>query len=210
LSWTTQPTTPPNQHPLKFGVKATKLSRADGQQTVLLKGLFNVATPAPLINPALNGLHVYVADAGGALFDVSLPGGTGCIPGDGWTTAGTAWKYRNKSGALPPGCAPGSARGIASVLIKDARLATKAALQFKIKAKDATLLRDPNLPISRVQVSVALAAQTSPGVASTQARIGQCAEGLITGNPIASSGPKPFCKAKVVGPAIDAASCKGR
>lgn len=210
VNWTAQPTTPPNQHPLKLGVKATKLTRADGEQTMLLKGLFNVATPAPLLNPAVNGLHIYVADSGGALFDLSLPGGNGCIPGDGWTSAGTAWKYRNKSGALPPGCAPGSARGIASVLIKDARLAAKSALQFKIKAKNATLLRDPNAPLTRVQLSVALAAQPSPGVASTQARIGQCAEAVLTGNPIASAGPKPFCKTKLVGAAIDAASCKGR
>ena len=77
---------------------------------------------------------------------------------DGWTTGGppsrTIWKYRNRSGALPPACTPGSAQGLSSVQIKDWRASAKQALQFKAKAKSATLLRDPDLPLTRVQVVV--------------------------------------------------------
>jgi hypothetical protein len=173
--------------PKAFGLIATKLARPDGEQGMLVKGFFNVAASSVLpVNPATNGIHIYAADAMGTLFDVSLPGGPGCDSGDGWTTGGpstrTIWKYRNRSGALPPACTPGSAQGVASVQIKDSRQATKQALQFKAKAKSATLLRDPNVPLTRVQVSFALAAQPAPGVASPQARSGQCAEAVFSGN----------------------------
>ena len=153
------------------------------------------------------------ADASGALFDVSIPGGPGCIDGDGWTVGGppsrTLWKYRNRSGALPPACLPGSAQGITLVQIKDTRQSSKQALQFKAKAKAATLLRDPDLPLTRIQVDFALAAQPAPGVASPQARAGQCAEALFTGNPIPAS-PKPSCKTKTKNGGVDGVNCKGR
>lgn len=212
LQWTSPPTTPPDQFPKAFGLVVTKLAAPDGEQGLLVKGTFNAAPSALPIDPAANGLHLYAADAQGALFDVSLPGGAGCAEGDGWTTGGDPtrriWKYRNRSGALPPACVPGSAQGISSVQIKDARQASKQALQFKAKAKRATLLRDPSLPLTRVQVSLALGAQPSPGVASPQARAGQCAEALFTGNPIPTL-LKPSCKPKLKGAALDGTTCKG-
>lgn len=212
IDWTSPPTTPPDQFPLGFGLVATKLAAADGAQGLLVKGAFNPAAAAPPIDPVANGVHLYVADAQGALFDVSLPGGAGCGDGDGWTAGGNPsrriWKYRNRSGALPPTCAPGSARGLTTVQIKDARQSSKQALQFKAKAKSATLLRDPLLPLTRVQVVFALAAQPSPGEASAQARAGQCAEALFTGNPIPTS-PKPSCKLKLKDAVLNGATCKG-
>ena len=214
ITWTSVPTTPPNQHPLKFRGKLIKLSQADGEQKVIMKGLFNAATSTPPINPVLNGVHVYIEDSVGAILSVSLPGGAGCGPDDGWTTAGTApnltWKYRNKTGALPPSCTPGSARGIENVQIKDGRMGTQQALQLKVKAKHATLLRDPALPLTRLQWTLALGAQPSPGVASPQAIAGQCAEARYTGNPIPSTGPKPICKPKLKSSLIDIVNCKGR
>ncbi|MFN8641215.1 MAG: hypothetical protein U0802_05980 [Candidatus Binatia bacterium] len=213
LAWTSPPTMPPDQFPKGFGLVASHLASPDGQQSLLVKGAFNVATPSPAVDPAANGVHLYAADATGALFDVSLPAGPGCASGDGWTTGGDPshriWKYRNRSGALPPACVPGSARGLGSLQIKDARQASKQALQFKVKAKAATLLRTPSLPLTRIQVSLALGAQPSPGVASQQARIGQCAESLFTGNPISTVG-KPACKPRVKNSQLDGATCKGR
>ncbi|MBX3026954.1 hypothetical protein KF840_18765 [bacterium] len=212
IAWTSPPTTPPDQFPAKFGFLATKLSAHDGAQGMLIKGLFNVPPAALPIDPASNGVHLYAADASGPIFDLSVPGGAGCIAGDGWTSGGspaaTIWKYRNRSDALPPACAPGSAQGVSSVQIKDGRQSSKRALQFKVKAKSATLLRDPDLPLTRIQVDVALGAQPAPGVASAQARAGQCAEALFTGNPIATS-PKPSCKTKLKGSVLDGANCKG-
>lgn len=213
LAWSRPPTTPPDQFPRTFGLTATRVLSPPGSQGLLLKGRFNPAANAPTINPALHGLHVFAADAAGTLIDVSLPGGAGCVAGDGWISSGGGlaqiWKYRNRSGALPPACTPGSARGIASVQIKDGRLGSKQALQFKVKAKNASLLRPPVQPLTRILVSIALAAQPAPGVASPQARAGQCAEALFTGNPIAASGGKPFCKPKLRNGALDGATCKG-
>ncbi len=213
LAWSRPPTTPPDQFPRTFGLTATRVLSPRGSQGLLLKGRFNPAANAPTINPALHGLHVFAADAAGTLIDVSLPGGAGCVAGDGWISSGGGlaqiWKYRNRSGALPPACTPGSARAFASVQIKDGRLGSKQALQFKVKAKNASLLRPPVQPLSRILVSIALAAQPAPGVASPQARAGQCAEALFTGNPIAASGGKPFCKPKLRNGALDGATCKG-
>ena len=213
IEWTSPPTTPPDQFPKSFGLIATKLSSPDGSQGLLIKGAFNVAPSALPIDPAANGVHIYAADAIGAIFDLSLPGGAGCAAGDGWTSGGpptrTIWKYRNRTDALPPSCTPGSAQGVALVQIKDSRQSGKQALQFKAKAKSATLLRDPDLPLTRVQVDFALGAQPAPGVASAQARAGQCAEALFTGNPIPLS-PKPSCKTKLKNSALDGATCKGR
>jgi hypothetical protein len=214
LVWTALPTTPPNQNPRKFGLTLAKLSQPDGSQTVIAKGQFNVApSPQLPIDPSTNGVHVYAEDAVGPLLSVSLPGGGGCGPRDGWATLGTptnrAWRYRNSTGALPPGCVAGSALGLESVVIKDARLTSKAALQFTVKAKDGTLLRDPAVPFTRLEVVLALSAQPSPGVASPQAKAGQCAEALFTGNPISST-TKPYCKAKLQSALIDSAKCKGK
>lgn len=212
VQWTSPPATPPDQFPKAFGFIASKLSAPAGSQGLVIKGNFNVAPSALPIDPATNGVHLYAADALGPILDLSLPGGAGCIAGDGWVAGGpstrTIWKYRNRSNALPPACIPGSARGINSVKIKDARQSDKQALQFKAKAKDATLLRDPDLPLTRVQIDFVLGAQPAPGVASAQARAGQCAEAVFTGNPIPASG-RPSCKAKLKSAALDGASCKG-
>lgn len=212
IAWTSPPTTPPDQFPKTFGMTTTKLSAPDGEQRLLVKGTFNVATTVPPIDPSQNGVHLYFADEGGVLFDLSLPPTPVCGVGDGWATAGSPpnriWKYRNRSGALPPSCAAGSARGLTSVQIKDLRASTKQAFQFKAKAKAATLLGELSTPINRIQVSLALGAQPSPGTASQQAKVGQCAEAVLTGNPLPAKG-KPSCKPKIKNGTLDGATCKG-
>jgi hypothetical protein len=186
-----------------------------GGQSLIVKGFFNPATPAPAIDPATHGLHVWIEDAAGVIYDVSVPG-TGvppCGERDGWKVGGapgkTTWKYRNKSGALPPACGLGSAQGLSSLFVKDQSNASKAALLLKLKAKGATLDGLPTSPVTQIQASVALAAQPAPGTASAQAIAGQCAEALITGNPIPDRAPKPFCKVTQRGATIDKISCKG-
>jgi hypothetical protein len=213
LAWTPRPTTPPDQNPVGFSLLLGRLAAAGAAQTILLKGRFNVApSSVQAIDPGANGVHVHVEDARGPLFDVNLPGGAGCAAADGWITYGAGssatWLYHNESGAVPPGCAPGSARGIRSVQIKDRRATHKAALQFKIKAKNASLLRVPDAPLTKLQASLALGAQPAPGIASPQAEAGQCAEALFTGNPIPTS-PRPYCKPKLKDAATRAVLCKG-
>lgn len=214
LIWTSPPTSRPDQNPLRFVLNLKRVSAEDGAQRFLMKGSFNPAPSQPLlIDPAANGLHLYAEDADGPIYDVSLPGGAGCGSQDGWTTLGVGfkkvWVYRNASNAVPPACTPGSGGGVASLQIKDKRIRPKGGLQFKIKGKNATLLRHPTEPLTRVQFSLGLAARTAPGVATAQEKAGQCTEALFTGNPIESE-TKPYCRAKVKQAVLDGITCKGR
>lgn len=214
LIWTSPQTNRPDQNPLRFVLNLKHISAAAGEQRFLMKGSFNPAPSQPLlIDPAANGLHLYAEDADGPIYDVSLPGGAGCGSGDGWTTLGVGfkkiWVYRNASNALPPACVPGSGGGVSSVQIKDKRIRPKGGLQFKIKAKSAALLRNPTEPLTRIQVSLGLAARTAPGVATAQEKAGQCCEALFTGNPIESE-IKPYCRAKEKTTVLDGITCKGR
>src|SRR5262249_45885264 len=98
-------------------------------------------------------------------FNQAVPGGAGCGPKDGWKAngAGTSHKYLNKTGAMPPGCAPGSANGLALIKFKDQR-ATHGTISFKIKAKNATI----GTPVGPLRVTVVL------GASATQSDDGDC------------------------------------
>jgi hypothetical protein len=203
---------------LKFRLNLKRLAQPAGAQLMLLKGAFKTAEPPLAIDPSVNGMHVYIEDSGGLLYDVSLPGGSvgssPCNPKDGWKVAGSAsapiWKYRNRSGALPPGCTPGSAKGVTIAFVKDRRGSRADSLLFKVKAKGATLDGSPVAPMTRLQASIAMAAQPAFGEASPEAIAGQCAEALFTGSPVSSGAPKPFCKVKSKGGVVDGVSCKGQ
>ena len=216
FNWTPEPVKPPDQNPLKLRLILKQLAAAPGGQQILFKGLFNPAASALSVDPSANGVNVYVEDTTGLVYDASVPGGlvgTGCGEKDGWSVSGTAetplWKYRNVTGAVPPGCVDGSANGLGSVYIKDLRPTGKGAIQFKVKVKGATLDHSPGLPFNRLQATLALGARPSPGVSSQQAIEGQCAEAVLTGDPIAFSPPKPFCKIKEKLNVVDSINCKG-
>lgn len=213
LSWTAPPTIPPDQNPLKFLLTLKRLSGGPRKVSMLLKGLFSVAPSMPLvIDPTANGVHVYIEDAVGPVFNLSLPGGTGCIPDEGWETLGVGfhktWRYSNITDSLPPGCSNGSAYGMKTVQIKDKRRTRRGGLQFKIRASEATLLRDLVPPLTRLQITLGLGAESFPGVATPQAKAGQCGEALFTGDPIPSS-PAPACRSKLKDAVLDRLICKG-
>jgi hypothetical protein len=215
LVWSPFPSTPPHQHPLGFGLALKNLASPGGHQ-IKAKGFFNPAPPELQMDPATNGVHVRIADEGGVLYDVSIPGGTAgtspCGERDGWNAdlrpGKLKWKYKNKSGALPPSCEPDSAKGIASIQIKDRRSSSKRAFQFKVAAKGTTLLGTPSLPVRRIQFDLALAAQPSEGEASAEAIAGLCAEAVIVGDPV-SDRTKPRCKVKLTGTTPEKIDCKG-
>ena len=213
LVWTSPPPNRPDQNPLRFVFNLKRIGAPAGEQRFLMKGSFNPAPSQPLlIDPAATGLHLYVEDADGPVYDVSLPAGDGCAVGDGWTTIGIGfkkvWLYRNASNSVPPACTPGSAGGVTAMQIKDKRIRAKGGLLFKIKGKDATLLRHPVEPLTYVHVTLGLSARSAPGIASAQERVGQCAEALFTGNPIQSE-IKPYCRARVKQGILDGFNCKG-
>jgi hypothetical protein len=182
---------------------------------ITANGFFNPATALPPIDPAAHGVRVLVADDAGAVYDVAVPGDgvAPCGARDGWTTtvapSRTVWWYRNESGLLPPGCAPGSAKGLARVQIQDRTASATAAYQFKVKVKDAILAALPALPIDRVQLDLVLGAPLAGGLAGPQALAGQCGEFVLTGSPVPSAAPKPFCKARATAGTLDKLTCKG-
>ena len=129
--------------------KLAKLALPGGDEKILIKGAlqFGPGTPA-ILDPATKGTQILVEDLGAgnaAIFELStattpVPGGAGCGPDDGWKAngAGTTFTYKNKSGALPPDCSPGSANGLSLIKVKDKR-ARGGGIAFKAKAKNATI-----------------------------------------------------------------------
>jgi arylsulfatase A-like enzyme len=215
------PASPPDQNPAKLRLQLKKLDHAGGEQRVVLKGYFNPSTATPAVDPSTNGVHVYLADGAGVVFDVSVPGGlegtSPCGDGDGWrvTASGSAtkWLYRNKSGGLPDGaggCSAGAASGIRRILVSDRTASSRRAFQFSLVAKDATLSAIPSVPLERMQLDFVLGAETSVGSAPEQAVLGQCAEFVVEGAPVPSSSPKPYCKLRpTLGP-MRTIKCVGR
>jgi hypothetical protein len=85
-----------------------------------------------------------VAAVGGAVvLDYVVPAGavgSGCNPlKDGWKTNGaqTSQRYANASGAIPPGCLPGSALGIAKAKALD-KTVTLHGVKFAVTGKNGT------------------------------------------------------------------------
>jgi hypothetical protein len=171
-------------------VKLAKLGTPTGDEKIGIKGVlqFGPGTPA-VLDPATDGVQILVEDLGAgnaAIFDLTadttpVPGGAGCGPDDGWKAngAGTTFTYKNKSGALPPGCAPGSANGLSLIKVKDKR-AKGGGIAIKAKAKDA------NIPavVGPLRFTVVLGASAAQGTA------GECG-----GIPFAAS----ECSAKATG-----------
>lgn len=216
-AWSAPPVSPPDQHPLRTRLNLTKLTKPRGEQGIVFAGWFNPAAPPLPMQPELDGIHFAVSDSAGALYDIDVPGGLvgepqHCGTRDGWTTAPgrkPRWKYDNRSGALPPGCVAGSARGLSSVQLKDLRSSSRAAIQFKVLVKKTTIDHVPAIPPTRLQANLALAARPEPGTASAAAMAGQCAEAVIAGNPIAAASPRPFCNQRLRNGFIEKLVCQG-
>ncbi len=217
-AWTNPPTNPPDQNPIKSQVRVTHLSRGPGEQRILAKGFTNPAT-FPSSGLEAIGLHLAIEDSDGLLYEANVPpglvGALQCGSRDGWrvstTNSGrTTSRYTNRTGAFPPGCLPGSAQGVTSIVVKDLTTTNKQSFQYIVKTKDHSLLRVPTLPLNLVQFDISLGAQTTPGEATPEAIEGQCAESKFEGDPIPSSSPKPFCKVRTRSGELDRIDCKGQ
>jgi hypothetical protein len=100
--------------------------------TVRLRGTLALDGDASAYDPVRDGAQLRIADgtaSGPPVLDLtgtaSIPPGvpgSGCDPDDGWLRRGDTFTYRNVSGAFPPACAPGSARGLRTlnVSLRDA------------------------------------------------------------------------------------------
>jgi hypothetical protein len=93
------------------------LGEPSGDETLRFTGRI-VGTMDPTPVPAAvtdAGVELRIADAvEQTVLALTVPGGGGCGPRDGWRLDANRRRaiYRNRSGAFPPGCAPGSARGV--------------------------------------------------------------------------------------------------
>ena len=100
------------------------------------------------------------------------PPGGGCDPArDGWKVKPGSYVYKNASNALPPACTPGSANGVRVVKVKD-KLDRDGTLQFRVKARDASIA---NVPTAPLVATVVLG--TSPGAGAA----GRCGQITFTG-----------------------------
>ncbi|MFQ5513967.1 MAG: hypothetical protein ACE5FG_05965, partial [Myxococcota bacterium] len=215
LSWSQTPRFPPDQNPSRFSLSLKNLDRPGGHE-IKAKGFFGVAAGGEPPDPAARGAHLWIEDDQGLLYELGVPAGspgTGCGPEDGWRSSGRpgkrTWRYTNRSGALPPACAAGSARGLSKLQIRDLTATSKAALRFKLRARGMTLDRLPQRPVTRLRFSLTLADRPGPGQASVAAQTGQCAEARFEGDPVRIKSPKPFCKPKLSGGTFSALLCKG-
>ncbi len=211
LDWTSEPTEPPNQHPSRMRLRLRHLARPEGEQDVTFAGFFNPASAGDAVEPHATGFHFVLSDDAGPLYEVNVPGGAAalaCSPDDGWSVVTgetiSRWTYRNLSGALPPDCVPGSARGLRVAQIRDLRSSSRAALRFHLKASDAVF----EAPAARLTAELALGARQSTGAASAQAANGQCAE-VIAELTAVLSGPPPHCKQRLRGGELDTLLCRG-
>jgi hypothetical protein len=179
------------QNATKARLSLRKLDKEHGEQSLSAKGSFVPAVTSPTIDPGANGVEIRLSDAdAGTLVEVSIPGGApgaGCDPKDGWTLKGTApgtpgkkvWKYINRSGSVdPPLCAPGTARGITKVIIKDLDTGT---FRYIVKGKNVTLSAEPSEPVGSLRFSLGLQSQPEPGFAGAAAMVGQCSDSLLGG-----------------------------
>jgi hypothetical protein len=224
------PTRVPDQSPLRARIVIKNLDRPAGRQGVVVAGFFNPATTTPEIDPSTNGVHFHLQNGEGVLYAVSIPGGMRtprhpnglCNPNgrDGWQRTslprGTVWTYNNLSNQLPAsGCAPGSARGIYQVVVKDLTRTPWRAFQYIVRSRNDTLPYTPAFPVTSMQAELTLAAPPSPGTASEAATLGQCAKSVFNGSPVPQASRdafwnrQAFCKGLRNRGRLWAISCRG-
>jgi hypothetical protein len=176
VDWQEPPSLPPDQNPAEASLQ---LSVKNGLGALRASGVFNPAGAGPL-DPSASGVQVRLADANGALLDVFVPGAAPpCEPGDGWTVKDTRFSYANRSGALPPFCALGSAQGLTSLRITDDRAGASAALLYRITAKNVPLAEGLANPARFVQLDLAFGEPPAAGQPSPEGAAGVCAESVL-------------------------------
>ena len=99
---------------------------------------------APTINPATTGVRLLMADQGGVVVDVTLPGGVyGDPPGFGWKTnsSGTTWKWVDSTSA--------PASGVSSLSVRDLSSSIPGRVKFRLRGRDGSFpVHLAQLPLS--------------------------------------------------------------
>jgi len=158
-------------------VKLGNLGGQPGTQAFVLSGTLILPSGRPAsLAPLTQGLQILLEDtaaADTALIDLSTlttpvpPGavGSGCGPKDGWKKLA----YRNRTGAVdPPTCPAGSAQGLDSIRMKDAR-AKGVGIVFRAHGHGASL----TTPAGPLRMTVVLSADADAGAR------GECGSHLL-------------------------------
>ncbi len=217
VEWTDPPASPVDQNPTDSRILFRKLGRAAGRQGVRIEGFFDPATTSPEIDPSANGVHFRLEDSIGVLYDLNVPPGPGfpsgahCGQGDGWRVRSfatrTVWRYRNRSGRLPPNCEPASARGLRRLDITDLS-GRQGPFKYLVVTRDDTLPHPPAFPVGLMRLDLSMAVQPAPRTPSTESILGQCALSIFEGFPVSTGPPRPLCQ-QVRPFAQDRLICKG-
>jgi len=151
-------------------VKIGRAVAPSGDETLKLKG--RAFLPQGLPASLTDGTQLVLEDLGAGsttVYELSaatsaVPAATtaGCDARDGWKATTKSARYRNKSGALPPACAAGSAHGLTTLTHKVGR---SSDLGVTAAAKRATIAA----PVGPVRATVVLGATAGASAA------GQCA-----------------------------------
>jgi hypothetical protein len=156
-------------------LKVSKNADPAGDETLSIRGEWQVATLTPAINPMTDGFNFKVVGPdGGRLFDRRIPPGTPAAKGAaGWVVngKGTRWTYKDTTG---------STGGINKVTVTDSTSKTPGLYKFNVTAKKAAFQVATNE--APVQLFVVLGG-------ASQASAGQCA--TIAFND--ANGSKPAC-----------------
>lgn len=151
-------------------VKIGRALAPSGDETLKLKGGAFLAQGLPV--PLTGGAQLVLEDLGaGAATVYEISAATGAVPAsttagcdgrDGWKASTKSARYRNKSGALPPGCVAGSARGLSTLTYK---VSSAFDLQVTAAAKRASI----STPVGPLRATIVLGATADASTA------GQCA-----------------------------------
>ncbi len=151
---------------------------------------FPGALPVPL-DTAATGMRIAVVDLGApgdpVVLDHVIPGGpvgAHCGVSDGWqqNALNTLHRYRNKSGAIPPGCAAGSAGGIVKAKAQD-RSANGGGAGFAVVGKGGSW----SPVVGPLRMTIVLGGQSA-------ANAGQCGEHTFAVGDCVAVGAKVKCK----------------
>lgn len=184
----------------RTAVRVRGLDRPLGQQSLSFGGEFRVpAEVGARLDPATDGVQIVIQDLQDAelpLFELShrttpISGGqrgAHCPPAsDGWRVTESGNKerhyYRNRSGAVGPSCAPGSANGLRSIRISKTPIGSEVLIQFRVR-------------ISRIhvgQVQGPLRGTLVFGVDDRATEI-TCAASLLESNRCSSQGGAVGCR----------------
>jgi len=200
VEWSNPPLQPdPDQAPAGAVLKLLQLDKLAAHASLKASGRFNPASTASAADPAADGAQVRLSVNGDVFFDLVVPADQeDCQNREGWKVKTRAdgtvtYSWKNRSSALPPLCVAGSAKGMRKLKLVDKTVNGKG-WKYSLASRLSLLADSLAEPFTSLDLDLVLQAQADLGVPGQQATAGACAALRISGNPVSSDSPRPFCK----------------